>query len=115
MKLRIVVIGANAAGAKAASKAKRINPKAEVNLIDRGNFISYGACGIPYYVSDAVADVKELMSTPVGVVRDAHFFKKVKGVSVRTLTEVTSIDSNLGSSISSKLHLARNRCLDMTV
>jgi NADPH-dependent 2,4-dienoyl-CoA reductase/sulfur reductase-like enzyme len=52
MKMKIVVIGANAAGAKAASKAKRINPQAEVTLIDRGNFISYGACGIPYYVSD---------------------------------------------------------------
>lgn len=95
MKMRIVVVGANAAGAKAASKAKRINPKAEVTLIDRGNFISYGACGIPYFVSDTVADVKELMSTAVGVVRDAHFFKKVKGVTVRTHTEVTSIDREL--------------------
>lgn len=92
MKIKIVVIGANAAGAKAASKAKRVNPKADVTLIDRGNFISYGACGIPYFVSDAVANVQELMSTPVGVVRDAHFFKKVKGVTVRTNTEVTRID-----------------------
>ena len=92
MKMKIVVIGANAAGAKAASKAKRINPRAEVTLIDRGNFISYGACGIPYFVSDTVADVRELMSTAVGVVRDAHFFNKVKGVTVRTQTEVTAID-----------------------
>lgn len=92
MKMRIVVIGANAAGAKAASKAKRINPKADITMIDRGNFISYGACGIPYFVSDTVADVKELMSTPVGVLRDANFFNKVKGVTVRTQTEVTAID-----------------------
>lgn len=92
MKMKIVVIGANAAGAKAASKAKRINPRAEVTLIDRGNFISYGACGIPYYVSDTVAELKELMSTPVGVVRDANFFNKVKGVTVKTNTEVTRID-----------------------
>ena len=92
MKMRIVVIGANAAGAKAASKAKRIDPTAEVTMIDRGNFISYGACGIPYYVSDTVADLKELMSTPVGVVRDTGFFKKVKGVTVRINTEATRID-----------------------
>lgn len=92
MGIRIVVIGANAAGAKAASKAKRVNPDAEVTLIDRGNFISYGACGIPYYVSDTVADLKELMSTPVGVIRDANFFRKVKGVAIRTKTEVTGID-----------------------
>lgn len=94
MKMRIVVVGANAAGAKAASKAKRINPNAEVTLIDRGSFISYGACGIPYYVSDTVVDVKELMSTPVGVVRDAPFFKKVKGVTVMTNSEVIRIDRN---------------------
>ncbi len=92
MKLRIIVIGANAAGAKAASKAKRINPHAEVTLIDRGSFISYGACGIPYFVSDTVGDMKELMSTPVGVVRDAAFFRKVKGVEVITGTEALSID-----------------------
>ena len=92
MKMKIVVIGANAAGAKAASKAKRINPKAEVTLVDRGNFISYGACGIPYYVSDAVAELKDLMTTQVGVVRDPNFFKKVKGVTVRINTEVTRID-----------------------
>lgn len=92
MKIRIVVIGANAAGAKAASKAKRINPKAEVTVIDRGNFISYGACGIPYYVSDTVPQLKELMTTPVGVVRDPAFFQKVKGVAVRINTEVTGID-----------------------
>lgn len=92
MKLRIVVIGANAAGAKAASKAKRMNPGAEVTLIDRGNFISYGACGIPYYVSDTVADLQELMSTPVGVVRDPTFFRKVKGVHVITATEAVGLD-----------------------
>ncbi|HML79261.1 FAD-dependent oxidoreductase [Geobacter sulfurreducens] len=92
MKMSIVVIGANAAGAKAASKAKRINPTAEITLIDRGTFISYGACGIPYFVSDTVEDVKELMSTPVGVVRDHQFFRKVKGVTVKTATEVIAID-----------------------
>jgi NADPH-dependent 2,4-dienoyl-CoA reductase/sulfur reductase-like enzyme/rhodanese-related sulfurtransferase len=92
MKIRIVIVGANAAGAKAASKAKRMNPHAEVTLVDRGNFISYGACGIPYYVSETVADVKELMSTPVGVVRDAAFFNKVKGVNVITGTEAVAIN-----------------------
>ena len=100
MQMRIVVIGANAAGAKAACKAKRVNPSAEVTLIDRGNFISYGACGIPYFVSDTVADVKELMKTPVGVVRDVPFFKKVKGVDVVTGTEAVGIDREAG-----KVHL----------
>jgi NADPH-dependent 2,4-dienoyl-CoA reductase/sulfur reductase-like enzyme/rhodanese-related sulfurtransferase len=90
--MRIVVIGANAAGAKAASKAKRMNPEAEVIVLDRGSFISYGACGIPYFISDEVKDVRELMRTPVGVLRDPPFFKKVKGVDVLTRTEVLRID-----------------------
>ena len=90
--MKIVVIGANAAGAKAASKAKRMNPQAEVTIIDRGSFISYGACGIPYFISDDVKEVKELMTTPVGVVRDVGFFRNVKGVTVLQNTEVTRID-----------------------
>ena len=90
--MKIVVIGANAAGAKAAAKAKRMNPLAEVMVIDRGSYISYGACGIPYYVADTVKDEKELMSTPVGVVRDPGFFRKVKGVEVLTETEAVAID-----------------------
>jgi len=100
MQMRIVVIGANAAGAKAACKAKRINPEASVTIIEKGDFISYGACGIPYFISDTVADVKELMRTPVGVVRDVPFFKKVKGVDVVTGTEALGIDREEG-----KVHL----------
>jgi len=92
MQQRIVIVGANAAGAKAASKAKRMNPKATITVVDRGSFISYGACGIPYFVSDTVSDEKELMSTPVGVVRDPAFFRKVKGVEVITETEAVAID-----------------------
>jgi NADPH-dependent 2,4-dienoyl-CoA reductase/sulfur reductase-like enzyme/rhodanese-related sulfurtransferase len=92
MNPRIIVIGANAAGAKAASKAKRENPNAEVTIIDRGKFISYGACGIPYFVSGEVKDINELMQTPVGVLRDPAFFRKVKGVTVVTATEALGID-----------------------
>jgi hypothetical protein len=54
--------GANAAGAKAASKAKRMNPETVITVVNRGSFIFCGACGIPYFVSDAVSDEKDLMS-----------------------------------------------------
>ena len=92
MKMKIVVNGACAAGTKAASKAKRINPKSDVMFIDRRSFISHGECGIPYYVSDAVSDAKELRNTPFGVISDAHLFKKVAGVIVKTNAEVTQIE-----------------------
>jgi len=57
-------MGANAAGAKAACKAKRVNPEADVTVLDRGTFISYGT-GIPYFVSGEVKDIAEL-GTPAG-------------------------------------------------
>jgi NADPH-dependent 2,4-dienoyl-CoA reductase/sulfur reductase-like enzyme/rhodanese-related sulfurtransferase len=112
MQMRIVVIGANAAGAKAACKAKRVNPEAQVTLIDRGSYISYGACGIPYFISDTVADVEELMKTPVGVVRDVPFFKKVKGVDVVTGTEAIRIDREEGKVHLLELATAREYSVD---
>lgn len=92
MPFRIVVIGANAAGAKAASSAKRSNPEAEVTLVDRSSIIAFSACGIPYYVSDTIAALRELVNTPDGVVRDTSFFLSVKGVEAATGAEAIGID-----------------------
>ena len=44
---KIVVIGGVAAGLKAASKARRNDPQAQITVIERGELISYGACGMP--------------------------------------------------------------------
>ncbi|MCL2760510.1 MAG: FAD-dependent oxidoreductase [Desulfuromonadales bacterium] len=93
MGLRIVVIGANAAGGKAASKAKRYNPEAEVILIDKGKFISYAECGIPYYVAGYPSESERLMSTSSGVIRDVNYFK-AKGIRARINSEAVEIDRN---------------------
>jgi NADPH-dependent 2,4-dienoyl-CoA reductase/sulfur reductase-like enzyme/rhodanese-related sulfurtransferase len=92
MSCKIVIIGGNAAGAKAASSAKRYNPEAEVTLVDRSSIISFSACGIPYYVSDTIAALKELVNTPDGVVRDTSFFLSVKGVEAVTGAKAIGID-----------------------
>jgi NADPH-dependent 2,4-dienoyl-CoA reductase/sulfur reductase-like enzyme/rhodanese-related sulfurtransferase len=47
---------------------------------------------MPYYVGGVVAEQKELLATPVGTVRDEHFFRKVKDIVVKTRTEVITID-----------------------
>jgi NADPH-dependent 2,4-dienoyl-CoA reductase/sulfur reductase-like enzyme len=47
-KKRIVIIGGVAAGTSAASKAKRIDPNADVKIIQEESVVSYAACGIPY-------------------------------------------------------------------
>ncbi len=92
MGRKIVVIGGVACGPKAACRAKRLDPSLEVVVVEKGEEISYGACGLPFYLEGEVPDVKDLTTTPVGVVRDVNFFKAVKGVDVLLNTEAVSID-----------------------
>jgi NADPH-dependent 2,4-dienoyl-CoA reductase/sulfur reductase-like enzyme/rhodanese-related sulfurtransferase len=92
MPQHIVIIGAVALGPKAAARFKRLEPDSSVTLVDKGRLISYGGCGIPYYVSGDVSDASELQSTAFHMLRDAEFFRKTKGVDVRTETEALGID-----------------------
>ncbi len=89
---RVVVIGGVAAGPKIAAKVARLRPEAEVTLIEKGEHLSYAGCGLTYYISDMVREQKDLMSTPVGIVRDAAFFQNVKNVRVLNRTEAVEID-----------------------
>ena len=89
---KIVVIGGVAAGPKAAARARRCDPEAEITIIEQGDFLSYAGCGMPFYIGDMVKEPNELMSTPIGVVRDAAFFNSVKGIKVLTGTKAGAID-----------------------
>ncbi|HOD50614.1 MAG TPA: FAD-dependent oxidoreductase [Candidatus Hydrogenedentes bacterium] len=91
-KLRVVIVGGVAAGPKVASKIIRLQPEAEVTILEKGKFLSYAGCGLPYYVSGVVKEQAELMSTPAGAVRDPVFFQKVKNVVVHNGTEAVEID-----------------------
>ncbi len=51
---RLVVVGGCAAGMSAASKARRLNPQLEIVALEKSAFVSFAACGIPYYVADLV-------------------------------------------------------------
>ncbi len=92
MSQHIVVIGGVALGPKAACRFKRLEPGSTVTMIDQSSLISYGGCGIPYYVSGDVSDERELFTTSFHMVRDPKFFKEVKGVDVQILTKATKID-----------------------
>lgn len=92
MPRKIVIIGAVALGPKAACRARRLDPEAEIIMVDRDTIISYGGCGIPYFVSGDIPDVDHLFSTIYHAVGDAEFFRKTKRVEVRTGTEAVSID-----------------------
>jgi NADPH-dependent 2,4-dienoyl-CoA reductase/sulfur reductase-like enzyme/rhodanese-related sulfurtransferase len=90
--LPILVIGGVAAGPKAAARARRLAPDAEITIVERDEFLSYAGCGLPYYISGAVKKQAELMETPIGVVRDAAFFDKAKAIKVLNHTEALRID-----------------------
>ncbi|MHC1788090.1 FAD-dependent oxidoreductase [Solidesulfovibrio sp.] len=92
MPQQVVIIGGVALGPKAACRFKRLEPESNVIMLDRSPRISYGGCGIPYYVSGEVSDITGLQSTAFHMVRDPAFFRDVKDVDARNETEVTAID-----------------------
>jgi len=92
MSKKIVIIGGVAAGPKAACHLKRLRPDWEITIVDQDSLISYGGCGIPYYVCGDVSDESELRSTSFHMVRDSDFFARAKGVQVRTRTRALAIE-----------------------
>lgn len=89
---KIVVIGAVAAGPKAAARARRLDPEAEITIVERGEIISYAGCGMPYFISGAIKELRQLVCTPTGVPRDPAFFQATKNIKVLNLTEAVTID-----------------------
>lgn len=108
---RIVIIGAVALGPKVACRLKRLRPEAEVVMIDQDEFISYGGCGIPYFISGDISDIRELMSTSFHMERTPEFFRTAKGVEVRTRTRALSIDRKAKSVLVRDLESGREESL----
>jgi len=86
--MRILIIGAVAAGTSAAAKARRNDDKAEIVIYEKDRDISYSGCGLPYYIGGEIEDIGEL------VPRDSAFFKKKYNIDVLTGYEVLSIDKH---------------------
>jgi NADPH-dependent 2,4-dienoyl-CoA reductase/sulfur reductase-like enzyme len=86
MAERLTVIGGCAAGMSAASKARRLNPDLEIVVYERTGFVSYGSCGLPYYVSGLIDDHNTL------VVRTPAQFAK-RDIQVHLHHEVTEVDT----------------------
>ncbi|MFC0447357.1 FAD-dependent oxidoreductase [Rhodococcus jostii] len=84
---RLVVIGGDAAGMSAASQARKRRDPADLQIVafEKGRATSYSACGIPYWISGAVAREDNLIARSPARHRD-------NGIDVRTRTEVTAID-----------------------
>lgn len=91
MAKKVVIIGAVALGPKVACRLRRLDPEAEITLIDRDDIISYGGCGIPYYVGGDINDIEDLYKTSSHALRDTAFFENCKGVKVLTRVEAREI------------------------
>jgi len=91
MGKRIVIIGGVAAGMKTASRLRRRDKDAEIIVLERGSEVSYGACGFPYYIGGDVKEFGCFTNGPQGI-RDAAFFREVKGVDVLVRHEATAIN-----------------------
>lgn len=103
MPKKIVVIGAVALGPKAACRFKRLEPESIVTMIDQTDLISYGGCGIPYFISGDISDPGQLRATSFNMLRDETFFHEAKDIRVMTNTRAVSIDR--GSKTVRAVHL----------
>ncbi len=82
---RIVVIGGVAAGMSAASKARKLSSDIEILVFEKSGYISYGACGLPYLISDLIKSPEDL------VAHDSKFFKEERNIDVFLYHEVVEI------------------------
>ncbi len=92
MPKNVLVIGGVALGPKAACRFKRLEPESKVTLIDQGAIISYGGCGIPYFVGGDVEKVEGLRATSAGVIRTPEFFHDLRDVDVQLGTRALKIN-----------------------
>lgn len=86
MRKKIVIIGGVAGGASAAARLRRLDEYAEIKIFERGEYISYANCGLPYYVGNIIKDRKYLL------VQTAQGMKKRFNIDIYTLHEVIKID-----------------------
>ncbi|MGI6552589.1 MAG: FAD-dependent oxidoreductase [Bacillota bacterium] len=88
---KIVVVGGVATGPKAAARARRLLPDAEITVIEKGSLVSYGSCGLPLFLEGMVSGVEELISTASGIPRTIEYFAGEKNIRFLTGTVAESI------------------------
>ena len=84
--MKYIIVGAVAGGASTAARLRRLDEHAEIIIFEKGEYISYANCGLPYYIGDVIKDRNKLF------VQTAAAFNQRFNIDVRVTTEVTSID-----------------------
>jgi len=84
--MKIVIVGGVAGGATAAARARRLDEKAEIVVFDKGYYVSFANCGLPYHVGDVIPDENDLL------LMSPDSFRSRFNIDVRVRHEVVSID-----------------------
>lgn len=85
--MKIIIVGGVAAGMSAAAKASRVDSSAKITIYEKTDIVSWGACGLPYYVGDFYQDPKNMIARPV-----EKFIES--GMDIRIFHEVIGVDTN---------------------
>jgi NADPH-dependent 2,4-dienoyl-CoA reductase/sulfur reductase-like enzyme len=83
--MKLLVVGGVAAGLSAASRARRLDARLEITVLEKGTRISYGACGLPYWIEGQVRSLDQL------TVHTPEFFERERDIRVRTGCEVVRV------------------------
>ncbi len=83
---RVLIVGGVAGGASCAARLRRLDESVEIVLIDRGPYVSFANCGLPYYVGNVISDESRLL------VASREMFHERFNIEVHTDTEAMSID-----------------------
>jgi len=83
--MKVIIVGGVAGGASCAARLRRLDEKAEILMVERGPYVSYANCGLPYHVGNVIQDEANLL------VATEQMFRAVFGVEVRTNCEAIAI------------------------
>jgi NADPH-dependent 2,4-dienoyl-CoA reductase/sulfur reductase-like enzyme/rhodanese-related sulfurtransferase len=86
MSTKLIIIGGVAGGATAAARARRLDEHATIILFERGEYISFANCGLPYYIGEVIEARDQLLVTTYEAFRDRY------NIDIRIFSEVTAID-----------------------
>src|SRR5829696_3401232 len=88
---RVLIVGGVAGGASCAARLRRLDESVEIAIFDRGPYVAFANCGLPYFVGDVIADERALL------VASPEMFRQRFNVEVHTNTDVIGIDRPAGT------------------
>ncbi|UOY94269.1 CoA-disulfide reductase [Ectobacillus sp. JY-23] len=91
MKRKIIIVGGVAGGASAAARLRRLNEEDEIIMFERGEYISFANCGLPYYIGGVISEREKLL------VQTVEKMSKRFNLDIRVMTEVVRINREVKS------------------